>query len=41
MRQAFPLGSKFSLSVELVENKTGGIFLREIGKEPWVRINHT
>lgn len=39
MRQAFPLGSKFRLPVELVENKTGGKFLREVGKEPWVRIN--
>ena len=36
MRQAFPLGSRFSLPVELVENKTGGKFLREVGKEPWV-----
>jgi hypothetical protein len=35
MRKAFPLGSKFQLPVELVENKTGGQFLREIGKETW------
>jgi hypothetical protein len=35
MRQAFPLGSRFRLPVELVENKTGGRFLREVGKEPW------
>lgn len=38
MRQAFPLGSKFRLPVELVENKTGGKFLREIGKETWVML---
>lgn len=37
MRKAFPLGSRFRLLVELVENKTGGLFLREIGKEKWVR----
>lgn len=41
MRQAFPLGSQFRLAVELVENKTGGKFLREIGKEPWVRTDNT
>jgi hypothetical protein len=39
MRQAFALGSKFRLPVELVENKTGGKFLREIGKEAWVRLD--
>ncbi len=38
MRQAFPLGSRFRLPVELVENKTGGKFLRETGKEKWVRL---
>lgn len=38
MRQAFPLGSKFRLPLELVENKTGGKFLREIGKETWVML---
>ena len=38
MRQAFPLGSTFRLQVELVENKTGGKFLREVGKETWVRL---
>jgi hypothetical protein len=38
MRKAFPLGSRFRLPVELVENKTGGQFLREIGKETWVRV---
>jgi hypothetical protein len=38
LRQAFPLGSKFRLPVELVENKTGGKFLREFGKETWVRL---
>lgn len=38
MRQAFPLGSQFRLPVELVENKTGGKFLREVGKAPWERI---
>lgn len=38
MRQGFPLGSKFRLPVELVENKTGGRFLREIGKKSWVRV---
>lgn len=38
MRQAFPLGSKFHLPVELVENKTGGKFLREVGKETWIRV---
>lgn len=41
MRQAFPLGSFFRLPVELVENKTGGKFLREIGKEVWVRLIDT
>jgi hypothetical protein len=39
MRQAFPLGSKFLLPVELVENKTGGKFLREVGKAPWEKVN--
>ena len=39
MRQAFPLGSQFRLAVELVENKTGGKFLREVGKESWIRTN--
>lgn len=38
MRQAFPLGSRFRLPVELVKNKTGGKFLREVGKDAWVRI---
>jgi hypothetical protein len=38
MRQAFPLGSQFRLPVELVENKTGGKFLREVGKEQWSRL---
>lgn len=41
MRKAFPLGSKFRLPVDLIENKTGGRFLREIGKETWVRIIDT
>lgn len=35
MRQAFPVGSHFRLPVQLVENKTGGKFLREVGKETW------
>jgi len=38
MRQAFPLGSQIRLPVELVENKTGGRFLREVGKAPWERV---
>lgn len=38
VRQAFPLGSQFRLAVELVENKTGGKFLREVGKETWVSL---
>lgn len=38
MRQAFPLGSRFRLPVELVENKTGGKFLREVGNEPWASV---
>jgi hypothetical protein len=38
MRQAFALGSKFRLPVEMVENKTGSKFLREVGKEAWVRV---
>lgn len=38
MRQAFPLGSQIRLPVELVENKTGGKFLREVGKAPWERV---
>lgn len=38
MRKAFPLGSKFRFPVELVENKSGSQFLREIGKETWVRV---
>lgn len=41
MRHAFPLGSRFRLPVELVENKTGGKFLREVGKETWVQIVNT
>jgi hypothetical protein len=35
IRQAFPLGCLFRLPVELVENKTGGKFLREVGNNPW------
>jgi len=38
MRHAFPLGSRFRLPVQLVENKTGGKFLREVGNEPRARI---
>jgi hypothetical protein len=38
MRGAFPLGSMFELPVEFVENKTGGTFLREVGKETWVQV---
>jgi hypothetical protein len=38
MLEVFPLGSKLRLPVELVENKTGGKFLREIGKETWVKL---
>ena len=38
LRQTFPLGSQFRLPVELVENKTGGKFLREVGKAPWEKI---
>lgn len=38
IRQAFPLGGQFRLPVELVENKTGGKFLREVGKAPWERV---
>jgi hypothetical protein len=41
MRHAFPLGTKFRFEVELVENNTGGKFLREVGKEPWVRVFET
>ena len=39
MRSAFPLGSEFRLPVELVENKTGGRFLREKGKDTWISLN--
>lgn len=39
MRKAFPLGSKFRLPVELVENKTGSQFLREVGKETWIKLD--
>lgn len=38
MRHALPLGSKFRLAVELVENQTGGKFLREVGKETWIPV---
>jgi hypothetical protein len=38
LRKAFPLGTRFRLPVELVENKTGAKFLREVGKETWVRV---
>lgn len=38
LRKAFPLGTRFLLPVELVENKTGAKFLREVGKETWVRV---
>lgn len=41
MRKAFPLGTQFRLPVEFVENKTGGQFLREVGKEPWERVLET
>ena len=36
LRNAFPLGTRFRLPVDLVENKTGAQFLREIGEETWV-----
>jgi hypothetical protein len=36
--QEVPLGSKFGISVELVEDEKGIQFLREIGKEKWVRV---
>ena len=35
MREAYPLGTKFRLPAMLVENKTGGKFLREVGSGPW------
>jgi hypothetical protein len=36
--QEAPLGSKFRISVELVEDEKGIQFLRQIGKEKWVRV---
>lgn len=41
MRNAFPLGTKFQIEVELVENKTGAKFLREIGKKTWIQYAQT
>ena len=41
MRSAFPLGSKFRLPVELVENKTGGKFLREMGNGKWIPLGES
>jgi hypothetical protein len=41
MRHAFPLGSCFRRPVELVENKIGGKFLREVGKEVWIQLIDT
>lgn len=35
MRHAYPLMTKFRLSVIQVENKTGSKFLREVGSGPW------
>ena len=39
LRNAFPLGTTFRLPVELVENKTGTRFLREVGKDTWVPLS--
>lgn len=36
MRQAFPLGTRFRLHVELVETGGGAKFLREVGRGTWV-----
>lgn len=35
MRHAYPLGTKFKLSVDVVQREQGGSFLREVGKGPW------
>ena len=35
MRDAYPLGTRFRLFVTLVENRTGGTFLRASEREPW------
>ena len=35
LRHAYPLGTKFRFPVTLVENKSGGKFLREVGSGPW------
>lgn len=35
LRKAFPLGTRFRLPVELVENKTGARFLRVKGRHTW------
>ncbi|GAA4417013.1 hypothetical protein GCM10023089_39580 [Quisquiliibacterium transsilvanicum] len=34
-RMAFPLGTRFRLPVELVETKTGALFLRVVGQQTW------
>lgn len=35
MRHAFPLGTKFKISIDVVQREQGGDFLREVGKEVW------
>jgi hypothetical protein len=35
MRDTYPLGTKFRLSVSAKQKKQGGIFLSAIGKDAW------
>jgi hypothetical protein len=37
-RNAFPLGSRFRLPVELVRTRTEGELLREVGQAQWERL---
>lgn len=39
MRHAYPLGTKFKLSVDVVQREQGGNFLREVGKKEWEVVN--
>ena len=35
MRHAHPLGTKFKISVNVIQREQGGNFLREVGKSLW------
>ena len=39
MRHAYPLGTKFKVSVNFIQRERGGNFLRAVGKSLWEVIN--